>query len=259
MKGIEFSGIPGSGKSTILPVVAEYLRNQGCDVVDQHNLIQRSKRFPFNARWFRGLMAMFPARMRRVFTRVLNNYYYLNYEYQLKYIAEDVSLLRYLKSFVQVRPIPEAHKNMLFRWFIKMAGSYRMARDVLEEDSVYLLDEGFVQKVISMYVSVEEDAPNTAELERYLDEIPDDLTVINITADQDTCKRRILERRLPKRLEGRQDHEVEAYLSKSKMTIDFAAGYLSKKGSKIVDVDNSSEPFTEARITEQLSRVLNFA
>ena len=240
-----------------MPVVARYLKRNGRDVVDRNNVIHRSNYFPFNSRCFNRLMTAFPPKVRERCNWGLNNYFHVNYEYQLKYMADHLPLLQYLVGFVHARPIPEDHKRMLVRWFVKMAGTYQLARDCLGEDDVFLFDEGYVQKVVSLYISVEEDTPAPAEMELYLNQIPGDLTLIKVHADEEVCKRRILERNLPKRLKGRQQHEIEEYLSKSKTAIDFAASYMARKGGQVVVIDNSNEPFVEARIQEQLSGSLH--
>ena len=257
MRRIEFSGIPGSGKSTIVPVVARYLKRNGRDVVDRNNLIHRSNYFPFNSRYFQFLMKVFPPKQRERCNWCLNNFFHVNYEYQLQFMADHLPLLQYLVGFVNARPIPEDHKRMLVRWFVKMAGCYQMARECLGDDDVFLFDEGYVQKVVSLYISVEEETPAPAEIERYLDQIPGGLTLINVQADQEKCKRRILDRNLPKRLKGREQHEIETYLSRSRVAIDFAASYMARKGGQVVVIDNSKEPFVESRIQEQLSGALH--
>ena len=253
MRFVEFSGIPGSGKSSILPIVARHLRRSGRDVVDRDNLIHRANQFPFNSRCFQQLISAVPRVLRNRCTESLNNYFYLNYEYQIKYMANHLSVLRHVIATIDDRPIPQMHKAMLVRWCFKMAGSYQMARDCLGDDEVLLCDEGYVQKVNSLYISVEEESPEPAEVERYLDQVPCEMVLVHVTAEPETCKRRIAARGLPRRLKGRTDREIADYLHKSREVTDLAMKHMLRRGGQVVVVNNSHEPFAEGEIEQQLS------
>ncbi len=253
MRFVEFSGIPGSGKSSILPVVARYLRRNGRDVVDRDNLIHRVNSFPFNSKCFQTLLSVVPRVLRNRCTEGLNNYLYLSYEYQLKYMVNHLPVLRHVLATIDDRPIPEMHKAMLVRWFFKMAGSYEMARECLSEDSVFLCDEGYVQKVVSLYISVDEESPEPVDVKRYLDQVPGEMVLVHVTAEPESCKRRIVARALPRRLRGRTDHEIDDFLRKSKEVTDMATSHMLSRGGQVVVVNNSHEPFAEGEIEQQLS------
>jgi hypothetical protein len=254
LKLIEFTGIPGSGKSTIVPIVKSYLKEQGLDIFDAKNVILCGENFHFIKKHFKSLLGSLPMKIRKKILRGLNNYSYLKHEYTLNYILNNLQLFNYIVDRTKSRPIPERHKNLIIEWFLNMAASYQIAHEFLEKNSVLLLDEGFVHKVVSLFVFVEEATVDFDEIERYLENIPRGHLLIRVEANENVCKKRIINRKLPSRLNGRTDNEIWQYLIKAKSAIDYTQNFLAKRGTKIVTLNNFDEEFSRENIVFQLSR-----
>lgn len=253
MKIVEFTGIPGSGKSTILPIVKDYLANQGLTVFDSGDIVRCSTRFPFTNSLFNTLLSSLPRGLNKILLRKLNNGLCLRQKYQIEYMINNLLFFNSVADLTNSRPIPENHKRITIESFLRMAGDYQIAKESSKKNAVLLLDEGFGHKVITFYISVEEKIIDFVEIESYLEKIPRIHLLIEIKADESVCKKRIIDRKLPERLEGRTDHEVMEYLRRSKSAIDYGVKYLSTKGVKVETLVNPSESFCPEEIISQLS------
>ena len=76
MRLIELTGLPGCGKSTILPIIKKYLKNRGFEIYDKQVLIVNCKEFPINKTFFTSLIKFFPIPFRdkilTLFYRILD-------------------------------------------------------------------------------------------------------------------------------------------------------------------------------------------
>ncbi len=256
MKLIEVTGIPGSGKSTVLPVVKTYLRKRGLEVFDSRNIILCIERFPFNKS--RKLVKCLPTTLSDMIVKGLNKLYLeLRYRYKLKYLLSNRELFNFIVDLTNSRNIPHPHKILTVGWFLNLAASYQIATEHSGSSSVLLLDEGFVHRIIHLFVSVEEETIDAEKIERYVEKIPPIHTLINVEADEVLCKKRVIARGLPRRLRGRTDEEIWEYLLRSKAALDNAQRFVRRRGTNIVSLDNSSGQFSQQAVEFQLSRSLN--
>lgn len=256
MKFIEFIGLPGSGKSTILPIVKSHLQKLGFEVFDQKNIILGSESFPFNKRPFKKLLSLLPTKLNKEILKGLNNNLRVKEQYQLKYMLNNLEIFNYIINYTISRPIPDNHKSLVIKWFLKTVGTYQIARESLNSNSVLILDEGFVHRALTLFVFIEEKKINFEEIEKYLEKIPKAHTLIKVEADTVLCKKRLIDRRLPCKLEDYTDDEIWKYLLKAKSVIDFVQNFLTKRDTNIVALNNSSEEFIEKSIKLQLSKKL---
>jgi len=257
LKLIEVTGIPGSGKSTVLPVVKNYLRKRGLEVFDSRNIILCIERFPFDKS--RKLAESLPPGLGDMIAKGLNRLYVeMKYRYKLKYLLSNRELFSYIVDLTNSRNIPHPHKILTVGWFLNLAASYQIASEHSGSSSVLLLDEGFVHRVIHLFVSVEEETIDAEKIERYLEKIPPIQTLIMVEANEVLCKNRIISRGLPRRLRGRTDEEIWEYLLSSKAALDNAQRFVSRRGTNIVSLDNSSEQFSQQGVEFQLSRSPGF-
>ena len=256
MKLVEITGIPGCGKSTIFPIVEEYFINMGLKVFNPKSILQCSQKVRFSGWHSRKVIALLPMKVRNRVLRGLATFVNLKQQYALKYMTSNPELLSYVVGLTNSRPVSEDHKRLTLGYFLNLTASYQIACESLGSDSVLLADEGFVHKVVTFFVSVQETTIDPAEVQRYLEKIPAVHTLIKVKADVSVCKKRLIPRKLPRRLEGSTENEIEEYLLRSKAAIDCAEDFQARRGTKIVSLDNSSEQFSEVNVRSQLLKSL---
>jgi hypothetical protein len=127
---------------------------------------------------------------------------------------------------------------MVLRSFLRTAGHYRFFRQHLEAGEAVVMDEGFVHRVVSLYVSELEKAdPETVE--HYLKLLPQVDLVIVIRAPLGICLERILRRRLPKRLQSLALSQVAQALDNMSGAIEVVSRQLGSRGWPTVEADNT--------------------
>ncbi len=150
------------------------------------------------------------------------------------------------------RSIPREDKEKIINWFLWTSGHYQMARISSKNKINFILDEGFIHKIISIFVSTSENKINFNEIKEYILKIPKTDLLIYTHADLKVCKERIMARKLPERLEGKKEKEVEEYLFRSQKALSFAIESLADSGMAIINIDNSSNSLDKSKINEQL-------
>jgi thymidylate kinase len=256
LKLIEFTGIPGSGKSTIIPIVKCYLQKSGFTVFDWKEINLYSEHFLFGEKYFNKIFAALFHSYAKKISESLAKYFSLKRMYQLKYLVNNLWLFLSFTRLTLFRPIPQLHKQLIIRRFIRCGGIYEFASKFIETNSIMIFDEGFVHHVVNFFVSVEEKTIDFKKMEIYLEKTPYVHTLINVEANECVCKERLLNRKLPRRLEGRTEQEIFEYILMTKSAIYYALNHLSNKGRKIVTVNNQEEQFFEENIIMQLSSII---
>lgn len=253
MKVIELTGIPGSGKSTILPVLKRYFQKIGIQTFDSSDIITCCDYFPFKIKLFKRFLSSLPNRLHSSLIIKLNNGLKLRHKYQLKYSSSNSEFFDYVVRLTELRPINAYHKNLTIGFFLRTAGDYQIAYDCLGKDSIFILDEGFVHRVVTLFVSLEEKEVDFGMIQRYLERIPKADALIKVEANEQLCKKRLMNRELPHRLQRRTEYEILEYLARSKSVIEYAMNFLIIKGISTVTLHNSDEQFFQQNIINQIA------
>lgn len=252
MKTIEFTGLPGSGKSALLPIIKIYLKKKGFKVFDSSDLFLSTKHILLNNGFFRVLLSSFPQSIQKIVKIKFSKLANIDSFYQLRYIKEHFDIFSYVYRWNQQRTIPESHKMLIINWLIKLGGIYQLAYESLNKNSYLILDDGFVQKVISFFVSIEEEIINLDEIDVYLNKIHKVDILFRIETPKKTCLNRMKLRGYPKRLKGCSLDKIDKYLSNSETAIHHAVRILSGKKTKIIEINNSQNHLSEESIYSQI-------
>ncbi|MHA1231706.1 MAG: hypothetical protein ACTSPQ_13750 [Candidatus Helarchaeota archaeon] len=257
MKYIELTGIPGSGKSTILRLIEKYFRKKGYKVYNKDNIIQCSDAYLFKNRYFKNLFSLLPNKFKDPILIKLIDHTFIRHKYELKFLLNNIQIFDYIINLNNNRPISENHINLVIKWFISTAGRYEIWKvNNNNNNSILVLDEGFVHKIVSLFVSIEEETINFQEIEKYLNMIPKIDLLIKIEANEHLCMNRIITRKLPVRLEGKSENEIIEFLSRAKIAIDYGTNFLVKNGIKLITLNNSNEGFNKDYLISQLTKKL---
>ena len=256
MKLIEITGIPGSGKSTIAPIVKEFFKKEGFDVYDGVSIIQHCRSFPLNLLFVGKIFGWITSKLSESRIRSIARILELNKQYSQRFIRQNSDLFAQVKKITESRPISKEHKNLTISFFLNTASSYQIALESLKNNSILILEEGFVHKATTLFVSLEENNIDFKEIEKYLNRTAKVNAVINVQANEILCQKRLSKRKLPIRLENKKDDEIMKFLSKSKSVIDFNAKYLINKGIPIFSMVNESETFSKDSLIKNISKEL---
>ncbi|MCZ6594991.1 MAG: hypothetical protein O6943_08760 [Bacteroidetes bacterium] len=256
MRLIELTGLPGSGKSKILPIVRKYFSNRGLEVYDKHLLVLSCKEFPLNKIFITTFINFFPGTFRdkilALFYRLLDN----KQTYIAHYLLENWKFSETILNNISESPFPSYQKNWLVLWWFNIISLYQMGLESLQKDAIILFDEGFYHKVINFFVHLKTDL-EYAKIECYVKGIPNVDILIHVETSLDKCLERLKSRKLPRVIRGSRTPEVRSYLEKSREAIQYSQKIICTKGTKIVKIENSSSPFSQMNITDQLANELS--
>lgn len=257
MRVVEITGPPGSGKSTIAGAVREYLENHAINTCTASDLILQSGRYPFDQALWRGLITQLPGPLYRKCLRGMNNYLHLKNEFRLKFFLDHLPMFEELQTILTSIGSGDFDTQWAVRLLLKSGGLFQMATDAPDEDAVFLLDEGFTHRAVSLFVPrLGNSIEDSTIIENFVKIVPRCQAVICVNADLATSARRLKGRGLTRRLRGASEGEVNSYISRAGDVIDLAKTTLKQMGVPVFDIQNVDEPFAKSSITTQLGPFL---
>ncbi len=149
MNSIEIIGIPGSGKTTNYKKIVNQYRNKGLKVITKEKVISRY--MAERVKWLnllsfhqKSLVAVsnFFYRLRRFKYVSLNEFILKNQEFMCKIFKINTTRTISKNEGQYVT-------NLLFETLI----IYNIADNVLDEDEYLLIDEGYILKLVTVFVS----------------------------------------------------------------------------------------------------------
>ena len=252
---MELTGTPGSGKSTILPLIVRYYQKKGYKVYDRHSLVFRYSQLPAGKIQSIALLKYFPLFFRKIFLAPTYRLFDLNRDYTAKFLLQNWNINEKTLKSISETPLPlDIKRALVLRW-MNLTSQYQMAQEILNHESILILDEGFYHTLVNFFVHISFDL-EYSNIASYIKNIPDIDILVHVHTSLDDCMRRLAHRKLPGVIRGaRQDH-VRFYLEKAQKAIEFAQDKITEKGTKIIKIENYSNPFSSNDIVGQLSKNL---
>ena len=240
MRTVELAGIPGSGKTTLLPAVKKGLLQSGVDVMDGGDAIIR---YLGAGSFMKRVFPLLPERIRQVCAFRLFRLRSIAQRSQLAYVKQHADAFETVGEINEQRAISNTDRDLVLRSFLSTAGIWQIATGMPENtEACLLLDEGFAQKVVNLFVSVDGDVPSTNRLKRYLQAIPSPSLVFDVSAGSiEESMSRMIKRRPPRRLQGASDEEVGLFLHKARETLDMTMDLMAATGTRIVQLPNDGQ------------------
>jgi broad-specificity NMP kinase len=230
MRWIELAGIPGSGKTTLYKALVSRYRQSGqLSTIDDFYAYLISGSWSYKQRLKAWLAGGFTDEQVKSQYLKQNLEKKLLYDYMLAHIAH----LRYFLEAMGERNADE-EKNTL-NWMLRVFAYRHAAEQVLNRDQVLLIDEGFCQRLITLCISPQK-TPVPGHLERYPTLLPSLDTVIYLKVDVDTAYKRIQERGLPLRLQGKSEQEIRQFLSDADNALETAVQTLAAQNVPVMTV-----------------------
>jgi thymidylate kinase len=210
---IEFTGVPGAGKSTMALVVRQVL----CDLGLKAMLVPEASRCCLmRAPLGRVIRLVTPPRWQeRVIWGVFRRLLLL---YKIEFAVRNRTLVWRVLGELARRQLSWRDKRSIMRWFFRDGGYYRYFLDRLQPEEALILDEGLVHRATSLYTSASED-PSPLEVTGYVKLLPRSDLVIWVQAPLDICAARVSSRGMSKRYLG---EDLAPFLNNSAKTIDIA-------------------------------------
>ena len=230
---VESLGTTGSGKSALIPILTRLLHNEGWLAMSATDAIHYYMRKTWIGRFFCFLL---PASLQgpilwRVFSYLFSNWH------KFWFFTKHPHLMCFVLRRQFQRQIPWSHRMMILRYYFQMTGWVQFFSHHAQPNQVIFLDEGFVHRAASLFVS-EVETPDPEQVVNYLQLLPPPDLVMWVRVPVDLCLARIYKRGLQARLAHLNTSEARQFLLNAERVCQISAEYAKKEGWAIVEVDN---------------------
>ena len=255
MHRVELAGLPGSGKSTVLPIVKRVLNSHGINCLGQTELIRRyHKGHPA------GRMAELLVPSDRIKNSLAIKWYRKNKREQLSRLAIDTfpKLYHQVESFAQSESQMHAPANDIRSWFLSTLSSQYLADNQLASDETLILDEGFFQKLINFFVGSNGCQYLISDLQAYLSLVPPTRCLVKVDVSSEESVARVRARATPLRFDHLPDRDFAILLDKVDDMFERGIEILDKSGVAIVRLSNNDSPDDiESKVDQAVSEQLH--
>jgi thymidylate kinase len=251
---VELIGTPAAGKSTLLPAIKDYFRQQA---MQPWSVIEAARPFARRTPLGRFVNAWAPARLRSPL--LWQVFYQHSRLHRTRFHREHRAFMDALLRFQRQRPIPEADRRHVLHWFTNLTGQYGFLKEHSQTGEVLIFDEGFVHRVVQLFAS-EAEPVDAERIHSYLRQVPVPDLVIQPRASVETCVERVYLRGVWKRFKGRDKAVVTRFIANAYVAVNIAVDFMLTEGWPVVQVLNENRPASEAvhALSRQLSSKYQF-
>ncbi len=244
---VEFIGTPGAGKTALMPVVGAHFNRLGFQALP---VLEAARPFASRTPAGKFVRVSTSGRLRRSLLWQL--FYLSSFAGRQRFRRQHRTLIRSVLAFQQQRPITQADRRHVLRWFIHLTGTYEFLKAYSRPREVLVFDEGFVHRVVQLFASESED-PDPARVAAYLDLVPQPDLVVFPRAASATCERRVFERGLWDRFRVKEREAASRFIANAHRVVTFAVGHIRSKGWTVVEVDNDDREISASMAALQNS------
>lgn len=233
---VEFLGNTGTGKSTLVPILTQLLRD---DDVIAMSVTEAIHYYTARTLLGQGIRILAPTAMRGpILWRLFS--YLISKLHVVQFAIQEPRLVRYVIRSQLRRPIPWRHRWLIVRLFFRMASEYHFLSSRAQADEVVVFDEGFVHRAVHMFVSASEQL-NADQIIEYLKCLPRSDLVIWVKSPLDTCLARIYARGLQVRLSDLTAEDIARFVANAEQVVNIASQYLRDTGWSVVEITNDGD------------------
>ena len=232
---VEFIGAPGSGKTTFMPYFKDYFIEKGYSA---NAFLDAARPFATRTGLGRIAAAVLPAKLQRFILWQI--FYALSIIHRNEFTQHNQLLMDTVIPYQSNRPISEADKRHVLRWFIHLTGCYQFFCKRIEEREIVLFDEGFVHRVVQLFASETEEI-NYQAINEYLNLIPKPDLVIFVNASVNVCKERVFSRGVWDRFREKDPNETVLFLERAWKIVNYSVEKLREKNWDVVEIQNDNQ------------------
>jgi len=252
---VEFLGISGSGKSTLLSTAVDRLRRQHRVVFTLEEACRLAFRQTTNDPLWRSLLRFAPAPISR------RNWRHAFNRSQDRYLAIRATMLSHPEAVEAVMAATrrrrdfEIRPDLVIGWWLTLAADYSMAKRVVPPGAALLIDEGFVNRAVSLFGYRFSDA-DRPDLARYIRSVPVPDLVVHVDAAPDVAERRM--KQWSSRLADQDLVTRRAFLEGSSLCVAAVLENLEDAAVHVVRIPNGNDPVEVAAglVAKALDRLL---
>ena len=246
---VEFIGLPGVGKSTLRRDLLDHLHR-----IDKKRYLSTEEAFLQVSRLhidniYRRPLNYLPHHMALRVSNKLMNRSLMQFEAQNRFLADKGKALEAYFASNAYSKMSLIDRANVIGSFLEMGSLWQSIDGQLTEEAVVFFEEGFVQK---SFMFVDQSNGSLIEKEKlcsYLENIPVPDVVIYVTANIETCQRRMMDRPdgLTQRLKSADKNKITGFLSTAQHHLTFVAKWLSDNCGEILIEVNSEKGLEEIR------------
>jgi len=253
MKSIQFTGVPGSGKSSVYIKLRDIFKDDkkiicGIDQVLYEKILPVDK-------LYKSLDKISPYFLKK---KLRASYFHSSHfpnEF-IKYVESNPHLL--IEAIHSIRWNGPIFENQQITTWLKPHIIHAIAKKYLNNDEYFFVDEGPVQRTTTFYAEYDESDIQT-KLEEYESYVQDVVLLVHFDVSNDECIKRLNSRTtgLPKRLVKANQSQIYQYLDSSRRIIKRMCNYCESKGARIISMDTTelSLDFVVRKIAEHINDI----
>ncbi|MEM7286255.1 MAG: hypothetical protein AAF480_07875 [Actinomycetota bacterium] len=232
---LELLGAPGSGKSSVRPLIEAHAERVGLHPIGAEDL---PRHVAARTAMGRLVTRLVPASQR---SRALwATYRVAGWWHTARFALANRRLSRHVIVSQRSRPAESLRGDRrVTYWFARHMGLHRMCATHLEDDELVVFDEGFSHRTVQLHAGPTEsvDAPT---VEAYVGMIPT-VGVVHVATSADVCVRRVHGRGVWDRLADLPTDEVDAFVRNAHATSALTGTALREAERALVEIDNDTD------------------
>lgn len=248
---VEFIGVPGAGKTTLMPIVSAYFKEQRYQA---YSVLEAAR--PFAARTLPGRIIRRSVRGKLERLLLWQLFYALSYTHRLSFYRQHQDLMKSVLAYQKERPLSKTDRAHVQHWFLHQTGSYQFLKTYGQAGDVLIFDEGFIHRVVQLFAS-ESERPNLVRVAEYLDKTPKPDLVIYPNVPCEVCEKRVYERGIWDRFMAKTQEEINRYFNNAHTIVTFAVEQIKAKGWNVIEINNNmgNLPTSESVLRRNLSDI----
>ncbi|HSJ83708.1 MAG TPA: hypothetical protein VLA91_07795 [Acidimicrobiia bacterium] len=242
MRTVEFLGIPGSGKTTLVSNVHSRLLASDTPAFTLARAVSLGMKRGVGDRLIDPLMTHLPERL-------LDRYSESGF---IRSNALLVSLIDFMAAYPMAvsvflkgqarRADYELGTDLVVRWFLQLLARYQLGSSAMSQDDILLLDEGFAQKAITGFAHRFSKADHE-DLSSYLAASPRPDLLVHLAVGTDLAAERLDGRGEPEATKRLWDTGTDParFLADTRRCVEYVVATARGSGWEVLELDGSGD------------------
>jgi len=240
MKHIEFFGIPGAGKSTLVETTIKCLQQQEKPACTLKNAFFDSLQQQVNVPIPEYLLKYFPDSYVRWYLMKVYRHKGYDYDSYQLFFTEHPELGSIIPRYIAEKSDDVSDRLTYSNWFYKLITRYQISKKM--ERNWLVIDEGFINRTVTLFSDREECIRISNDLTKYLESIPTpDLVIVpHVPVEVSASRIRAGNRSFPYKISETDHQEQLAYLQERQAHVETVLEILHEQDMNIIYIDNSA-------------------